>query len=381
MPRAGRKTKRFVLGCGLVVVVATVAAVVWLSWPRERLLMEIAHPVVAIDTRHAGRGHPIETVSWVDSHRLLIITTEHIGRMGITDWKGHAELFDTATNTRTRLVGLTKLLNRPGLSHGRYPLNFQFSPVGTRLCWCALGVGPAGNLCFDMEEAILDGTEPREWQRKADLLSFWIDDHHFVGVSWDQPTQPAQLSIHDTRVSHSDRVIKPSSAGATSILRKYDQNHPLRMNLDVSDRSQPQMTWWWFDLRSGKIVNRTDIFALPKNTQVAEGTGVWILTGTFLHRGTVPILLQRSETPPMWAWLHRFIPAVSVKPIVTEGLWVRRADIQHLQEIGHIPARLDKNNDLEGDQLEQAAMVPDGKRMSFVYRGMLYLVPVKPQTE
>ena len=117
-------------------------------------------------------------------------------------------------------------------------------------------------------------------------------------------------------------------------------------------------------------MNRMDIVRLPKNTQVVWFGGNGRLT-------TVGFDLYRSETPLLSAWIHRFIPSLSVKPVVTEGLWVSRPNVQEMLEIGHIRLRTDIGNDIEGDDIEQALWLPDGNQLSFIYKGMLYVVPIK----
>jgi hypothetical protein len=48
-----------------------------------------------------------------------------------------------------------------------------------------------------------------------------------------------------------------------------------------------------------------------------------------------------------------------------------------MREIGYVPTDLDANGNLEG-QLTHIEWLPDGKQISFVYHGALYVVPAEP---
>src|SRR5207244_2648296 len=103
-------------------------------------------------------------------------------------WKGHAELFDAITHKRVRLVGLTKLLNRPGHSHGSHPVDFQLSPTGTRLYWWAYHGYPGIALWRETATATtasMEGSQLREWRTRPGTRGLWTDDAHFAEVKWD----------------------------------------------------------------------------------------------------------------------------------------------------------------------------------------------------
>ena len=123
---------------GLTIGVVAVIGFLRASPPHERRLMEVAHPVVGVKSEK-------EETYWISMHQLLIVTTEQKadeddGRnhaSPLKHWKGFAELFDTSTRTRTRLSGLTHLLNRdpiPPVTVIR-PEHFEMSPDGLWLLW------------------------------------------------------------------------------------------------------------------------------------------------------------------------------------------------------------------------------------------------------
>src|SRR5437763_7225353 len=111
MPRTARKTRRPAFACGFAIALLT--ALVWLSWPRERLLLALAHPIVAVDTGlDATSARPKQTVYWLTASKLLILTTEQGGQVNHAAWHGYAELFDALEKKRTRLTALNTLLSR-----------------------------------------------------------------------------------------------------------------------------------------------------------------------------------------------------------------------------------------------------------------------------
>jgi hypothetical protein len=87
--------------------------------------------------------------------------------------------------------------------------------------------------------------------------------------------------------------------------------------------------------------------------------------------------LHRTQTPVVLTWLHRFFPSVPVKPTVSQGLWVCRAGTPQVREVGHIPMSTKNFNTITGDPIEQVEMLPDGRQISFIYRNVLYVVPLK----
>jgi hypothetical protein len=368
MSGAGRKTRRWALGLSLLV--ATLAAVVWLSWPRERLLLEMAHAVVAIDAGLDKQGDPKEQVYWLTSKRLLIITTEEDGS-GTAKWTGHAEISESGTHVRTRLVGLTRLLNERSTTRLGKPFGFQLSPSGSRLCWWDGRMRNMGNVQHvDCRVAVatLDGAMLREWFMEQGSPCFWMDDKRFVDMKWNRQYKLSQLRIHEMLNPHGDRTVEPSSTEARRIFARCSRHNPLDSAIYTVDDDHTQIMRERVDARNGQLVIRRDTVTLPKNTLMVGQAGA-------SHQSTEALLLQHSETPLVFVWMHRLTHSVSIKPVVEEGLWVNLAGTQQMHEIGHIPVRPGKNNTIEGDQIDQLQWLPDGKQISFTYRGMLYVTP------
>jgi len=102
---------------------------------------------------------------------------------------------------------------------------------------------------------------------------------------------------------------------------------------------------------------------MPKNALpvVAEPSG---------QNSTILYDLRFETIPPLMGWLHRILPRIPATPRITEGLWVSRVDGTGMREIGHVSGANDRC-------LEDIEWLPDGKHISFVYRGMLYTVPTE----
>lgn len=56
-----------------------------------------------------------------------------------------------------------------------------------------------------------------------------------------------------------------------------------------------------------------------------------------------------------------------IKSNATEELWISRAGWTGMREVGHIAAAQEK-------QIERLEFLPDGRHISFVYHGKLYMM-------
>ena len=81
-------------------------------------------------------------------------------------------------------------------------------------------------------------------------------------------------------------------------------------------------------------------------------------------------LVESDYTPPGSVWLRRVWVFLGQRKRPLVGLWISRVDGSHMQEIGHL-------NYKPGEEIPQdIRWTPDGKRLSFLYKGGLYTVPV-----
>jgi hypothetical protein len=58
------------------------------------------------------------------------------------------------------------------------------------------------------------------------------------------------------------------------------------------------------------------------------------------------------------------------------GLWVSDLDGRNLREIGHLALHPAANSDTDGPDPEDVQWLPDGKRLSFLYKQALWIVPI-----
>jgi len=315
---------------GLIIVVLVTA--IWLILPHESSLIESAHAVIRLRTlpRHTG-GEPVEQSCWLSSHQLLIITTDTDERNESDTWNGHLELFDTTTHTRSSLAGLTKKFARSRLPTP--PRDFKLSPGGTWLHWHVL----LGGVDYLSGVVKWDGTQDREWRSEEDEPTFWMDDQHFVAVLKDGHMQISKVTVHDARTAKGDRSYPLGSIEAKSILKDYGPG--------------------------GTTPNIHAFDSMPTNSKM-EGMAI------SPQRKAMLVQFAAERTPPILAWIHRYVRAIPAKPKSTEELWIVRIDDGSVHEVGHIAGSSEP-------QLQNLEFLPDGNQISFVYHGMLYVTPIE----
>ena len=89
-----------------------------------------------------------------------------------------------------------------------------------------------------------------------------------------------------------------------------------------------------------------------------------------------------ARTPLLLGWLHRTLPRL-VKLPTTRELWVSRLDGGGIHKIGSAQLPFDAAENLTMEMINSIAFyglnwLPDGKHISFIHRGMLYVVPAEP---
>jgi len=76
--------------------------------------------------------------------------------------------------------------------------------------------------------------------------------------------------------------------------------------------------------------------------------------------------MQRS---PILEWLQTIVPQVASDPVETEWLSIYRSDRNSVERIAPVSTADDA-------KVQEVKWLPDGKRISFIYRGMLYVMPL-----
>ena len=342
-------------------------------YPRERLLTEIAHPVVAIDTSIIAEHDPKETVYWLDTNRLLILTGDYDDPHRPQNWHGRAALYDVTTRIRRPLDSLTQLLNRPGLSLERGATDFELSPKGNWLRFQNHLNGPN----FECVTVVLkiEGIQSRQWVPERIDLFFWVDDEHIAQLYVDSDGgQYELLKVYDLSNPQRDQFVKQSSPAGVAAIAQYDYSHPLSQEViffhddTFYDDTVRAISRSFFDMGTRHVTIRTDKFRLPKNGRLIDWPNALHLSDTILHG-------QRTEVPMLVSWLHRLLPFVPANPVTTEELWLKRPGVEDVQELGHIPATVEVDNFFKS-RLEQVQRLRDGKQVSFIFHGMLYVMPI-----
>ena len=113
---------------------------------------------------------------------------------------------------------------------------------------------------------------------------------------------------------------------------------------------------------------QTRILKLPEGVKLIRGEAS-------PQQQSVFYCVNRSRMPPILDWIHRAFPRFEIKPVLTEELWVSRSDGRGMHEIGHVRIPSDPGRTTLGD----IRWLPDGRKISFVYRNLLYVARVEPE--
>lgn len=365
---AGRGGRKW-LGIGCVGIAVLSLAAVWWTWPREYLLMREARPIVNVDPAH-------ESVGWLSNDRAVIVRTDSEAYSSVDSqgrymslWSGNADVLDIVTGDRMRLTGLTDCLRRTP-DPFTCPLRVLSSPGGTWLLWQYSKL--------PMSCAVhLDGSHYRDWYGSISEESFFLNDRHFVQMA----EHLAPMVVRDLQNPDEDRYY-PEPAGAKPVLATFAQQQPLLTVVSPTGDDNPEDL---VEIKSYRTEDRLQMYLakrdgtrkgpqpvqvhsvkLPANSQIMSVT-------VSPQQQCVLYQLRTVQIDPLLMHLHRFITKIPVKPVVTEALWISRADGRGMREIGHVPSSLSAEDNDEY-QLEWLQWLPSGRQVSFVYHGKLYLV-------
>ena len=263
------------------------------------------------------------------------------------------------------------------------------SPDGTWFLWRSSEDGFRGDNSPPPRVASLDGSHFRTWHHSENEEDFYLDAQHLVQMRDHEPV----MSVYDLLDPAKDRTYAKLKQ-AKAVLEQHAAKHPVFISLFpfCSDRTegcveihtyraQDYNQLIWAAGHEGEDSPR------PLKTQVLILPGAPILCEEKVAPQETAILhyVQTTRSHPLRVWLHRTLPAVALKPSVTEELWVTRPDGQGLRVIGYVPAKLNANGSVHNyyeDQkgaLANLQWLPDGKQVSFIYAGTLYIVPAEPE--
>jgi len=359
-----------------------VAAGIWRVWPHERLLTEMAHPVMEIKTKN-------EKAYWLSNNRLLILTTtqrsneDAVRRSSAAPqyWKGYADILNLDTGTKTRLSGLTDLLNRKtAIPENRTmpwttPEKFEMSPNGQWLLW---QINDDYHDWYWLRVAHIDGTHVRAWDSSPVFEHYWQDSRHLIQL---EPL--GTMIVTDLQDPAKDRSYWLPGQTSDTFAQHLTQ-HPLYIGIVYpqtpfenyveidTGRMQDHIQFYEEEAKQSHTLQKRKI-KLPEGAYTQEVVVSPQQTAIFYH-------LQKIWISPVSTWLYRILPKFYMfymKPILTEELWISRADGSDLHEIGHVPTSMDKTGN-PAFQLHALHWLPDGKHISFVAQGRLYVVPAEP---
>lgn len=349
-------------------MVGAVAGSVWLFRPREKWLLEVARPVVTVDVKTQKSFTSKETNFWLTDTKLLILTGEEDPKKPGEYSHSHADLFDTTTHLRTRLSALTKLLNTLDVSGWQPNRSLDISPHGTWLEWQTEQDNVEGPTTVI---AKWDGTQYRQIHTDNANL-FWLDDDHLLEEERGDTGKLLRLTVLDAQNWRKDRNYVGSSPQAQAILAEYYKANPIYIRVGEYRNSPRTIEAYSVEAYASgpeRLVS-THPFPQPPST----------IVGAYCYdagQQRMAYQLTVKVTSPVRTWLHKILPAIPIPAHFQEGIWISRPDGQGMHELGHVPEILDAYGNPEA-QIYGPEWVPGGKQVSFIYKNMLYVVPILP---
>ena len=365
----------------LLVALGTLAAIgIGLLGPHDRLLMDLAHPVANVLPEK-------QQTCWQSDHQLLIVTKKkgreahdlRYGRFLYERWQGKVETLDTRTGTRVEMDGLTRLLNQLG-AEPTFAADSFSCPGGNWLLWRShvhegqWSDSPAPSV------AHLDGSHDRMWRVHNYGEAFFLDARHLLQINRAHP-----LVVFSDLEDPSKEKTYDTADQAQSVLAQFALRHPVDVYVEEptgrAGRNSVLISTVPWSAFAPRLQAGRDHTNWPARTH-DERRMILPQDSTFYQAVVSPqqqrILYRLQMTHPshpFLVWMHRFVPTVAARPAEMDSLWVSRANGQGMREIGHLPDAQKKVH----EYLENLQWLPDGKRVSFIYQGTLYVVPAEPE--
>ena len=369
--RAGTRKRRIIWALVVVGIV--------LLWPRIQWLTDLSQPIVKVKAAE-------EKAVWLSDNRLLLLRTRREASCGEdsrgnytnTDWQGSVDLIDASTGARKRLTTLTDLLNRTGLVYD----SFRTSPDGVWVLW--ENTYAAAHGLPSVYVAHPDGTYCRHWIRGSfyNDQELYLDARHIIQVLDQEPG----VIVHNLADPALNREYRTPEQ-AKVVFARYALQHPSVMRVTTDS---PQLMIDCIPLDSFDVKqNASFLFSGSRLLQnVLKPTQTYQLRlpkeATLLQNGISPeqrsifYYLEFTRIHPVLGGIHRFFSKVNIEPTVTEELWVSRADGRGMHQIGYVPLKADPD-DIYVDYLQHLQWLPDGKHISFIHHGTLYVMQTEPE--
>lgn len=339
-------------------------------------------PLTEQAKRIARLNDPEVETCWLSPNQILVVSG--VLNSQTFKWRGHAEAINMESGRSVPMGGLTSLMNRAG----SLPGGFKVSPGGKRLL--------VGLLLGDIaaaEVTDINGAHSRMFGFSDSLDYYWLDSTHALYVDGHQDEMgiidatanvhyekvPAQYAGWKNLVAYvgsqpSDRRISKESTYGRALLARSANVDPWALIRDDNAASGDDIRIAIYSTREGEVNAerrplRTIVVKCPPGLKTPE-----IFPSPRRDRILYEFRFQSPHHPsPLDLVLRRLVPGYRAPIHCFDSIWVSDADGRNMHEIGSQPVKsLDDNKDL----IQSVQLSPDGRQVSFVLAGSLYILPI-----
>lgn len=369
------RTRRAGLLSALFLLLACGTTLLFVFLPRETLLRDKATRIA--DTK--GWDFGWTGYHWINNRELLFCKLNPPEDPEIDNF--HFYKHDVSTGKDTYLAALTRLMQHSFGKHSECGI----SPDGQRLLWT--GPGDWGKSLADQKRvayhgnhdalwsATLEGEQPFLWRKtNFGLVSWMSDSRHLVeytlNAKLDQYNYETIYDIENPKTNRRFAVLQCNTPGTI-----IANNHLLVTTGKESDSPEdPIQTLEVSETEAGQETPMSHKYLLHLPFKAEVRAESFAPSGEFI----LLALVQEDTLPPLYAWLHRCIPAFKPPSRPKISFWVSRLDSGQMREVGYLPLEPDTVNGgiLMDSMPVDIQWTPDGKRLSFKLQDALYTVPI-----
>jgi len=349
----------------VALTVATVA--IWRLWPRERLLLEHAVRVTNMD----GWDRAYRDYMWASDHEAILYSITPDDQVRLVS-------HNTLTGMEKPLIGLAQRLEE---RQGKYN-GYWLSPDGNWMLYSNFYMA-------SVSATPRDGARRLTWRsklwndpqlpRKPTLAEYlgWTGIHWLPDSRrWIQPgsdssgREATRLMVRSIDTPKEDGVIAiPKSC------RSLFEGENSEAMVWLSEAHLVLQTWT-VEPGEESTAHSVDFYEadlkkdVPPRHWTVEVPREWTIEKVLVapHADNVGWVFHRHYVSPLLTELHRLGLPIRLTPAEETMVYVSRADGTEMREIGTTSTPQDANQDVE------IKWLPGGKRLSFVYKNMLYTV-------
>jgi hypothetical protein len=319
-------------------------------WPSNDPLLERATKVAAL-------GEWERDYFWLSDREFLLFRPTPGTRLGDRLYR-----HDVVTGQEEPLTALTRLYNQTN----DWVTSEEVSPDGKWLLWA-----DTKDHAF---AATLDARRLLQWRLEIgfDPVHWEGDSRHWIELVRTYDDKHAVL--HDVQMPHSRTRLEFGSADVIGWNdaceeRILSERHMLIWFSNGSMDSE--FSPIFYDISLNKATKPTRMYNLPLPP------GAICSEMEFSSQGDRVALLLRFKRVALFdSWLHRLLPAYKPTPHSYAEIWISRLDGSSMRELAHTEHTDESNPGRNRDQvLNSIHWLPDGKRLSFVYKDALWTVP------